>query len=233
MPQSNLTRVGAAALFCAVASFVHGQTFSEGPDAGQLIGSAGFTGPLAFQPLTAITGTLTPIGSPSSDVDLFVINIVPSLFSASTVNGGTSSGLDTVLFLFELSGAPILLNDDAAGGASLGSTIPVGSVGGGARSIVIGVAPSGLDPVTAVSQFLFANSFNSTDLRGPNPNVTGVLGGYIDAGFGNNGGNYQIDLTGATTAVPETSTVLAGAFATASAGFAFLRRRRAAAPSKA
>ncbi|MBS0659472.1 MAG: hypothetical protein JSR82_14620 [Verrucomicrobia bacterium] len=233
MPYTSIPiRVGAAALCSVVASLAHGQSFTEGPDAGQLIGSAGFTGPLAFQPLTSINGTLTPIGSPSSDVDLFIINIIPSTFSASTVNAGTGSGLDTVLFLFELSGAPILLNDDASGGTSLGSTIPVGSVGGVARSIVLGIAPAGIDPVTAANQFLFANSLNSTDLRGPNPNVTGILGGYLDAGFANNGGSYQVDLTGATTAVPEASTVLAGAFAAGSAGFAFLRRRRSAAPQQ-
>ncbi len=219
--------LGAAALFLAASTSVSAQAYVENPDAGQTVATASFTGPLNFVPLIAISGNLPPSAGVSVDVDFFLITINnPAAFSASTANVFTTAGMDTQIFLLTLMGVPIILNDDAASGTTLASTIPAGSLNIGANTYILGISLNGIDPATAAGQLLFANGL-STDLRGPNPFLTGPLGSFVDQGFANTGGAYQINLTGVTAvAVPETSTVLAGLFALAALGFVWIRRNR-------
>jgi hypothetical protein len=168
-----------AALATLLASAAHAGSFTELADAGQTLGTA---------QLTASTGALTDIlGSLSSstDADLFVIRITdPAAFSATTVNA-TGATLDTQLYLLTMAGAPVYLNDDAADGTSLLSTLPAGSSLGPTTPglYILGMAMSGYDPVNINNQLLFANGLPTT-MRGP---ATGLqpaaLGGFFDSTF--------------------------------------------------
>ena len=224
---SSLATAFTWALVQAVDLHVQAQTFIEGSDAGQALATASPTG-IQGTPLSTILGNLPPLGGVSSDVDFYLINIAnPAGFSASTFNLGTTVALDTVLFLMTLAGQPILLNDDDAGGLTFASTIPANSLSIAPQIVILGVAPSGIDPVTAASQFLFDSGTASTDLRGPNPSLAGAFNGFLDAGFRNFGGAYQVDLTGAE-AVPESTTWLSGALGISLATWVCHRRRAAA-----
>lgn len=197
------------------------------------VGDAGQTQATA-QSTTGGSGALTNIrGSllSSHDADLYVIYISnPGTFSASTVNA-TGGFLDTQLFLLTLAGAPIILNDDAAGGLSLLSTLPAGSASSLAAGFyILGISMSGYDPINSVSQLLFAAGL-STDLRGPASGLQpGVLGGFFDSTFFNDRGNYDIVLTGARAAIPEPGTGALVLLGIAICAFATSRRRRSLSP---
>lgn len=201
---------------------LHAQHVEVG-DAGSSATTAQYTGSVAGQALASITGT---IGA-TADADFYLINIFdPGLFSATTIGG---TGVDTQIYLFTASGAPIYLNDDA-NGTSLQSTLPLGSVLGpqSAGSYILGISVSGVDPVNSTNQTLFAPALFSTDLRGPASNTFGTVAGVIDNASFADAGAYSITLTGAfsAAAVPEPSTqalLFAGA---AFVGAAALRRRR-------
>jgi hypothetical protein len=201
----------------------HATIYNEIGDAGQTQATAQFT--------TGGSGLLTNIrGSllSSHDADLYVIYISnPAAFSATTVNP-TGGFLDTQLFLLTMAGAPIALNDDAPGGLSLLSTLPVGSASSLAAGFyLLGISMSGYDPVNAVNQLLFASGL-STDVRGPASGLQpGVLGGFFDSTFFNDSGRYDIQLTGARPAIPEPGTGALVLLGVALCAFATTRRRRA------
>lgn len=202
--------------------------YNELGDAGQTQGSAQNTS----GSLTSLTNILGSLRS-STDADLFVIYITnPGAFSASTNNANTGF-LDTQLFLLTLAGAPIMLNDDAAGGLTVLSTIPAGSASSLAAGFyILGISASGYDPVNAVNQLLFASGL-STDLRGPASGLQpGVLGGFFDSTFFREGGSYDIQLTGARVAaiVPEPATGVLVVLGLALCAFATTRRRRTRTP---
>jgi hypothetical protein len=209
-------------VMAGTAAPAHAAIYNEIGDAGQTQATA--------QNTTGGSGLLTNIrGSllSSHDADLFVIYISnPGAFSASTVNA-TGGFLDTQLFLLTLAGAPIMLNDDAAGGFSLLSTLPAGSASGLAAGFyILGISMSGYDPTNAVNQLLFASGL-STDLRGPASGLQpGVLGGFFDSTFFNDHGNYDIVLTGARAAIPEPGTGALVLLGIAICAFATSRRRR-------
>ena len=206
---------------------VRAQVWTEIGDAGQTIGSGQNTGLVNGNPLNTILGTL---GSPG-DVDLYRIQInTPSAFSATTVNALTStSGLDTQLYLFSLNGngRAINANDDDPGGMSLQSTLPAGGQPNlvAAGVYYLAIATSGNEAVDAVNQLLFSTDSPSTTIRTPNGSA-GPLSGW-DTTFADPGtGAYEIDLTGAFTAVPEPSTWFAAALALAGVLFSRARRTR-------
>ncbi len=211
---ANLIAVTAS---LALAGIVSAQNFTEIGDAGQTLGTAQATAAspaVAGMPLASITGSLFSIG----DADIFAIYInSPSTFSATTVNAvTTTANTDTALFLFDSTGKAIYANDDAAGGLSVGSSLPANNPLG---PQVVGVyylaiSLSGNEPVNFASQLMFMMPTTSTDLRGPNSQATGGLFAFDANGVNATvGGNYRIDLTGAqTSAVPEPSTVALAVF---------------------
>ncbi|HEX5051281.1 MAG TPA: hypothetical protein VFZ65_05880 [Planctomycetota bacterium] len=87
------------------AALLPAQNWSESGDAGQLLRTA--QTPQGFGPLASITGSI------NNDADLYVLQIDdPLTFSASTVGGAT---IDTQLFLFDVHGRGVVMNDDSAG----------------------------------------------------------------------------------------------------------------------
>jgi len=201
------------------------QTYIEAGDAGQTLGTAQTTGVTPGQTLNTIFGTL----SSPTDADVFMITInAPSMFSATTTFGGTTT-LDTALFLFNNLGQAIYTNDDVSG-SSLQSTLPSGtsfmmSLAPGTYFIAISL--SGNEPVNLNGQLLFAayTAGNSASIRGAAAGVNpSTLANFNGATSFAETGAYRIDFTATATAVPEpsvTALALAGAGATA-----FLVRRR-------
>jgi hypothetical protein len=201
---------------------LHAQHVETG-DAGSAAATAQVTGSVAGQTLLSIAGTI----STTADADFYLITIPnPSLFSASTVGG---SLVDTQIYLFTSSGAPVYLNDDA-NGSSLQSTLPLGSLLGpqSAGTYILGISVSGVDPVNSTNQTLFAPAIFSTDLRGPASNTFGTVAGVFDNAAFADAGAYSITLTGAVTAVPEPATTSLFTAAAVLMGAATLRRRRRA-----
>lgn len=182
---------------CALAAApAHAVDYTEIGDAGQTVATG--------QSTTGAAGTLSNIFgtiSASNDADLFLINITsPGSFSAQTFNVG--GDLDTQLFLFTLSGAPVFGNDDNPNGTTLLSLLPtatgLGPVGPGLY--YLGVSLSGYFPVNSVGQALFDGE--GFDIQGP---TTGLQPATL-AGFDGQGdlftGGYRIQLTGAAVAIP-------------------------------
>lgn len=202
-----------AASFFAVAS-TEAVTYTEIGDAGQLRPTAQATAAnqaAANQPLSQIFGSLLT----GTDIDLYIINITnPAAFSATTVNTLTNgTGLDTALFLFDSNGRPVYANDDDASGTVLTSTLSAGNPLGPqvAGFYYLAISLSGAEPVNFANFALFAMA-TSTSTRGPNPiSANDPLANWdtsnVNASFPTFPSNYQIDLTGATTAaVPEPTT---------------------------
>lgn len=212
------------AVLALVGASAHAVTVSEIGDAGQTLATAQITS-TGVGPLTDIFGGL----SGATDADLFLINITnPAAFSAST-NNSVTGNIDTQLFLFSATGAPLFTNDDAPSGVTFLSTLPVGSVASLAAGVYyLGISLSGYDPTNINAQALFASGL-STDVRGPAAGLQPArLGAWSDGAFAASG-SYDIKLTGAVAAaVPELSTSMMFLAAGALGAVGAARRRRAA-----
>ena len=222
----------ACAIGAGLVATSHAQTYTESGDAGQTQASAQSTLG-ASGPLTDIYGSF----SSSLDADLFVINILnPASFSATTFNLA-SGDLDTQLFLLTMAGAPVIFNDDDAGGLSLLSTLPAGAASLVAGQYILGVAVGGYNPVNINSQHLFAEGLPTT-VRGPASGLQpAVLGGFSDETYDTESGGYRIQLSGVGTAtipaVPEPATSALFVAGGALCAFVVRRRRDAAATGRA
>ncbi len=199
------------------------QVWAEVGDAGQTTATGQNTGVVDGNSLSTITGTL---GAPG-DVDLYRIQInTPSAFSATTDNVFTSTqGLDTQLYLFSLSGNGLAINANDDNAFNLQSTLPAGGLPNLVSPGVyyLAIATTGNEAVDAINQLLFSPDSPSTVIRTPN-GVAGNLAGW-DTSFADPSiGAYEIDLTGAFTAVPEPGTWFAAALALL--GVFFFRSRR-------
>ncbi len=197
------------------AATMQAQTYNENGDAGASVGGAQATG---AGPLNFITGNILN----AFDGDFFYITITnPMTFSATTVGNGNF--LDTMLYLFTINGNPIILNDDAPGGASTQSTLPAGSFTLSMGTYIIGISLSGAEPINSANQQLFADGVFSTDIRGPRPGALGPVTGVSSGAFAGSGA-YTIQFTGVAAAIPEPSTV--ALLACSGLGGLILLRRR-------
>lgn len=202
---------------------VSAQNYNEDNDAGDNPQSASSTvsgtSP-GGSALTSISGVLRSV----TDADVFIINIDdPANFSVTTVG---LSLVDTQLFLFSLDGRAIYTNDDATG-FTLQSTLPSGSSFGPmvAGLYLLGISPGLLDPIDTNGQLVFQDppDGDTTAVRGPRTGA-GNLGGFLNGGA-QDSGQYSMNITGASAAVPEPSSV---ALVACGAGllFAGIRARR-------
>ena len=216
MKPTSLTRsLSVFALSLLAAGTLHAQNYAEVGDAGASVGGAQATG---SGTLTTITGSILN----GFDGDFFYINITnAATFSATTVGNGNT--LDTLLYLFTVNGNPVILNDDAPGGASAQSTLPAGSFTLAIGRYIIGISLSGAEPINAANQQLFADGVFSTDIRGPRAGALGPVTGVSQSSFPG-AGTYTIQLTSATGAIPEPSSI--ALLATAGIGGLVLLRRR-------
>ena len=207
----------AVALSLLAAATLQAQNYNEIGDAGSNVPGAQSTG-AGGGVLNTISGTILS----GTDGDFFYITITnPGAFSASTIGG---SMLDTMLFLFTLSGNPVYLNDDTPSGIQ--SLLPGGHPFGpiAAGTYIIGISLSGSEPINLGNQQLFADGVFSTDVRGPRMGALGPVTGVTQSAFPGSGA-YTISLTGASmSAVPEPSSVVLLACA-GIGGLVVLRRR--------
>ena len=220
---NRICRIAAVAVALFISASIASAQWVEVGDAGTTVLGAQGTGSVANQPLLTISGGITPAG----DADFFVINIFnPALFSATTVGG---SMLDTMLYLFDMNGNPVYLNDDATGGAGLQSLLPTGNLWGPqvAGTYILGISLSSVDPVSISNQLLFASALFSTDVRGPAPGAIGPVAGVLESSTFPEFGAYLVTLTGAQTAlaIPEPTTT--ALLVTGAVGALIALRRRA------
>jgi hypothetical protein len=182
--------------------------------------------------VTEIQGSLTN----QDDVSLFEIDILNSIdFSAMTINAGPFGIPDTELFLFDSTGLGVYFNDDISGGDTL-SCLPssdlanpcstpasgLGPVGPGIY--YLGIARSADSPLDASNNDIFTNVL-STDVVGPNAGV-GALADWDNGVFTQPNFdlvNYDIVISGTTTATPEPTTWILSAGALL--GFGIFRRK--------
>lgn len=158
-------------------------------------------GPLTYQtpagtgPLQNITGQL----GPNEFEVLYRIHISdPASFSATTANS-LSSGLDTRLYLFTLTGVGIAFNDDDSD-ADISSTLPPGNplyAGIAPGDYLLGLSTFETAPYGPDDNSVFSNTTGG--VNGTNPYGAGMLAYWGEdpiSGFG----SFEIDLTGATYA---------------------------------
>ena len=171
-------------------------------------------------PLLSITGTI----STSLDADMYCIDIVaPAAFSATTSVPATA-GIDTQLFLFDMAGMPIAMNDDdpllpgfftshLTVGHPLYAPLPPGHY-------LLAVSHFDRDPINGPGLEMFPDA--PFGVVNP-PIAPGPIAGWTGTGFG--GGPYEIALTGATyCTVPEPATFVVVAFSLI--GVLALKRRK-------
>jgi hypothetical protein len=204
--------------------------WTETGNAGDLPGTAQDTS--GYGPLTEIIGNLNfNIDTGIYGVDLFRIQITdPANFSAMT-NGANNNVSDPALWLFDASGHGVEMNDDQSSAnlqSSLPPTSPYGPLAPG--NFLLGISWTFYDAISNASDpfsSIFPNylsSFDTTGIYGPG-NSSDVLAGWTpDSPREDLASHYDIQLTGATFAVPEPSTLLL--FGLASLLLAASARRR-------
>lgn len=177
-----------------------------GPDAGPIPLSAYYgIEPFPGAPMNTISGILD---LPSGDrEDMYAIHINnPAAFSArttTTVFRGGQSDFDSVLWLFDSAGNPLLANDNRAPGdfgslISSPATDGTGQVIPGPGTYFIAISGAGREPISAAGpQFFFGLPL---EISGPD----GIGGGAPIIGWTGDGpgGLYRIDLTGASFVAP-------------------------------
>jgi hypothetical protein len=212
-------------------------TYTEVGDAGDIVtGTVQTVTGAAGSTVTSIKGALTANSGGITDGDAFKIYIdSPSTFSASTT--GFSPGansFDSELFLFNLDGTGIVMNDDDAGTGGPQSAITAGNpftAGLSAGYYYLLITGAGADPISAAGLIFpsFSGGADPTGIYGPNAGASAITG---FGGASNEGGAYSIALKGvsiapAASAVPEPGTLWLGLIAGPALMAALRRRNRA------
>jgi hypothetical protein len=198
--------------------------YTSNGSAGELIASAEVIS--GSTSLDSISGSFT-ITNGVTFGDLYKISIGnPAAFSASTTTVTTGvNNFDTQLFLFDSTGKGLVADDDTPTSpqAMITANSPyLLSLSAGVYYLLI--EGSGRYPVDASGNYIFPNILNGADPSvnyGANSNA-GIYAALL--GNSNEGGSYNIALTGAQfIGAPEPS---GGTLALAASAFFFGRRKR-------
>ena len=203
-------------LTVATAAFATPVSYTEVGDAGDIVtGTVQTVTGTAGSSVTSIKGSLTATAG-VYDGDAFKIYIsAPSAFSASTTGftPGRNS-FDSELFLFNLDGTGIVMNDDDPEGSGEQSSITAGNAftdGLSAGYYYLLITGAGMDPTSAGNLIFpsFAGGSDPTGVYGPNAGAAAITG---FGGSSNEGGAYSIALNGVSIApavgtVPEPGTL--------------------------
>lgn len=163
--------------------------FWERTEAGDLPGTAMRV--YASSTPTRITGTLT-----ANDADMFRITICDrAAFIASTVGGPSGfNTFNTQLFLFSLSGAPVVFNDDS--GATVQSRI-TGALVPSNGDYYLAISGSDRDPISSGGQ-MWQDTPLTTERAGDGPGAGQPISGWTGTGVS---GKYSIQLAGVCAVV--------------------------------
>jgi len=154
--------------------------------------------PANAEPADGQTGALNVIRGAigaTSDTDMYLINVCDAAaFSATTVGGTT---IDTQLFLFNLDGIGVAVNDDNPSGG-LQSTLTSTFVQGNGQYL-LAITGYNRDPVDASGGLLWLNTPFNVERAPDGPGAANAVSGWT----GTSGtGGYAIALTGACFAGP-------------------------------
>jgi hypothetical protein len=181
-----VTGIVATASGLALSCGALGQTWAEQGDAGDLPSTAQVCD--GSGPLAGITGLIT-----LGDADMYKIRIVDeAAFVATTVDLAT---WDTQLFLFDLNGQGIALNDDHVGGTTLRSTLTTQfvTVNG---DYLLAISGYDRDPHDASNALIWNNTPFREERAPDGPGAANPVASWSDAFTPFNEGTYEIRLTG-------------------------------------
>jgi hypothetical protein len=205
---------GAVVIWCAIcAGSVSAQIYTESGDTGGTLGTAQDVG----AGITMIMGALSDL---PDNVDLYRLELPATLSLVAEVTSYSASGgnpaNDSMLYLFDSTGAGIFGNDDLGGGSFL-SRITTGSLAAG--TYYLGFSDFATLALDQESDVWYAGD-------GVPPASWDTLAGWTE---GSDFGPYTITLN-TETIIPETSSILTGLLLCGGAVLAMRRRKRAALP---
>jgi len=207
-------------LIFSLATLAHASIWTE-QNAGSTIAKADVTQGLG--PLTDIFGAL---GNTTTGADMYEIYITnPTTFSAISTGNTKKPVVDPALYLFDAAGNGLFGNDNISG-SNKQADLPAGTLTGLQPGLYfLLIAPSGHLPDDKHSNSIFGAITGTTGVLAG----SGVLKNYGGTPSGDDAGKgYDIQLTGATFAVPEPATLGFTVLGIALVGWRSRRRSRQA-----
>ncbi len=146
--------------------------------------------PVGTGALDSISGVFT-----NNDVDMYRINICDAANFSATTFGATT--VDTQLFLFNVDGTGVVMNDDVPtglpGDTTLQSTLTSALIPG-AGDYFLAVSRYNIDPVDAGASLIWANTPFDTERSPDGPGAGGTVAAWTGTVTGT--ANYTIAFTG-------------------------------------
>ena len=207
-------------LIFSLATLANASIWTE-QNAGASIARADVTQGLG--PLTDIFGALTNTTTGADMYEIYITN--PNTFSAISTGNTKKPVVDPALYLFDAAGNGLFGNDNISG-SNKQADLPAGTLTGLQPGLYfLLIAPSGHLPDDKHGNSIFGNITGKTGVF----TGSGVLKNYGGTPSGDDAGKgYDIQLTGATFAVPEPATLGFTVLGIALVGWRSRRRSRQA-----